>query len=944
VLQAFLTRRPQCILVAIALAAAACLLLQWSRPAGRGRLLALAGPAVNWEDSGRIAQPVALAAWSLGSEAPLIAVPKAELERTERAHKLWPGTRRSITSPAFPALLFPLSALPPAGAVEALARLSRLAALLLPLALWLTLPPLALGRGFRGDPLLAALLAFGTGAFTHAAVGGSPALIAACLACGGFAALLRGRDVLAGALFGVAALASECLLLVPVALAVSGRWRAWSATIVAMAAGAGLGLGIGGEAVWLRWVPAALGACVEALREEPLRWLGVAAGAALLAFAGARRRSLSAEALAAAAAIAGMLASPLRDAADGVLLIPAAAILLRGAEGAPLRLAAGALVALGAAMVTGASADGHFRVLNGAALAAAGALLVLLPRGGEPVVRAGRVPALALLACVAGIVEFAGFTTTMAEPRNLAPLAAVYALLVAATLAVARRTHDAPEEPLLPPPARAIAFAGALAGAVAWLLHRTATEVAATPIFYTRADMLPLIQQVARGLLGGTASVYTPFYSLGAWGYECTYWPGLWLPYTLPEALGLDLRTVALAAIPFLALLLAGASGALRRAAGGDLLAALGIVLVLAASPLAYAASRAQTAPAWLALATLLFAIARQRPALAALAVGYLAAARFPMLGLVPVAAIAVWRMERPRAPWWYAMLAALPGLLVAAPLALADPKQFVMATLVRQIAFHEEIGRNAAPFLGLAGVAQALGGRLPGAALLAAGMAGIAAAQWFLARRAGDHLLAAAAFVAVFCLVTPVSFFYYHMKLLIALTAVVLWRPDEDAAPLPGPRGWAPALALAAVALVSVAALRKWPDSAVLRRSANHIDTPELSFMGFRTTGRLAPLLEEPEGAIGFTARSARAGTLHVRLERLDRGPEGFVSMRWNQRPLPGNLTPVEGRFELLIPLAERDIVRGVNTLVIAVTNPDGTPMVGNIRVRSARWEPGPR
>lgn len=930
--------------MAVALAAAACLLLQWSRPAGKGRLLALLGPAVNFQDSGRIAQPAALAAWSLGGDASLVAASHDELERVGRAEVLWPATHRSLSSPAFPALLFPLQGLPPAGAVEALARLARVAALLLPLVLWLALPPLPLGRGFRGDPLAAVLLVIGTGAFTHATVGGSPALVAACFACGGFAALLRGRDVLGGALLGAAALASECLLLVPFALAVAGNWRAWSAAMVALAAGAALGLGIGGAEAWARWLPAVLDAWREALAEEPLRWLGVAAGGALLAAAVARRGSLRAETAAAVATVAGLLASPLREAADGVLMIPPAAILLRGVAAASPRAAVGALAALGIAMVTGASADGLFRALSAAATAGMGGALLLAPPGEGAVVRAGRVPALALLACVAGIVGFAGFATTLAGERSLAGMSVAYAVLVAATMAVARWLHDAPEEPLLAPAWRPALFLAALVALVVFVLRQAAAEVAATPTLYNRADMLPLIQQTARALLGGTAAVYGPFYDLGAWGYQCTYWPGLWLPFAAAEALGVDPRMMTLAAVPVLALLLAAASGALRRDAAPAPAVVLGIAALLLLGPLMQAAPRVQTAPAWIALAALLAGIARQRPALAALAVGYLAAARFPMLGLLPITAIAVWRMPRPRAFWWYALLAGLPGLVVVGPLALADPHEFVMSTLVRQIAFHEELGRNAAPYLGLAGVAQSLGGKLPGAALLAVGMLGVATAQWFLARRAGDHMLAVAAFVAVFCLVTPVPFFYYHMKLLIALTAVVLWRPDADAEPLAGPHRWTPALSVAAVAIASLLVLREWPHNAVLRRSANHMDTPELTYVGFQTVGENTPLLREPEGAIGFAARGTRGGTLLVRLERLDRGPEGFVALRWNQLPVPGHMTPVEGDFELAIPLREADLVRGMNTLIVAFTNADGSPMVGNIRVRNARWEPGSR
>ncbi|MEI7437669.1 MAG: hypothetical protein WCL16_12770, partial [bacterium] len=158
-------------------------------------------------------------------------------------------------------------------------------------------------------------------------------------------------------------------------------------------------------------------------------------------------------------------------------------------------------------------------------------------------------------------------------------------------------------------------------------------------------DMLPLIQESARALLAGEFPYRIYHFP---WPVPLTFPPALWMAYIPAEAVGLDLRYVALLCVAIMGAMWLMQYNALsasdRNAHAVCLWAWVGLVGAFFLSPLIQRfIIQGHTAPYWLALTLMPLLLYSRRNRAAAVCLGVICAMRQPAIFFVPIL-------------WWYWM------------------------------------------------------------------------------------------------------------------------------------------------------------------------------------------------------------------------------------------------------------------------------------------------
>ncbi len=210
------------------------------------------------------------------------------------------------------------------------------------------------------------------------------------------------------------------------------------------------------------------------------------------------------------------------------------------------------------------------------------------------------------------------------------------------------------------------------------------THIARTPIKPNIADMLPLIKNACDTLASG-ANPYDKIY-LMPWKLPLTFWPGLWMPYLIPYALGIDIRWTHIGCVVGIAFIFgAFIIRSLRTSSQNNqamLVAAFsGLCLFLFSSELIAFASIAHTPPQWLWVSLLAGSIILKRPCLSAILLGIVLASRQTAVVYAPIMAIYWLRTTHNlRTVVTLSIMTACTFFLICGPFLMLDPYDFIVA------------------------------------------------------------------------------------------------------------------------------------------------------------------------------------------------------------------------------------------------------------------------
>lgn len=424
-------------------------------------------------------------------------------------------------------------------------------------------------------------------------------------------------------------------------------------------------------------------------------------------------------------------------------------------------------------------------------------------------------------------------------PEKLWPWTALFTLLHAAALValILLASHPAMqaarESLALRPKARGVAIVAAavLTGVLGAVLL---VDLAAylrlmwlDPISPLQGDMLPLIEMSLRSFWADHRFPYH-FYDVAYWEIPLTYFPGVWLPYTVPWMLGVDIRILGAASFAAMGAMLLALF--LRRAAA----ARDGLALV-EAFPLAFLCLAIMHIPAyrgflpalhvlpfWLFVVCWGVYFINRSWFVSGLFLGLCAAGRPYMIVVAPLLlmwAARNWRGER-RGVLLHALGAAIPCVVLGAPFFLVDPRAFLFGVLEWYdfaSQFHLEAERWRTHGFGFSGVLWELSGartappftwKMPIAWAVQAALWAIA---WPRIQSPAQmlRLSAAALFAMLWFAVIPFFYAYTAPMLLIAIAQA--HRGDSDASSAsdtsPAWRVWM-RWGFASVALASLAIL----------------------------------------------------------------------------------------------------------------------------------------
>ncbi|MDK2971100.1 MAG: hypothetical protein PWP23_855 [Candidatus Sumerlaeota bacterium] len=384
-------------------------------------------------------------------------------------------------------------------------------------------------------------------------------------------------------------------------------------------------------------------------------------------------------------------------------------------------------------------------------------------------------------------------------------------------------------EPAAPPrPNRWRRWVGAAAVLVLFAvltpsLLRYGDKVWLDPVSVAEADMVPLVESALRQFWVLHHTPYAP-HEVGHWWLWLTFMPGLWLPYSIPFFLSVDIRTWCMGTLAAASLLLflRGAGGAAQSRHWATALACVAPVAVpfflLWTETFGGFLSILHLGGFWLTLVLWCLALRAGSHFLAGVLFAFAVLSRPYMVVLVPFYAawsFRHWRENRSdvvRA--WAGMV--LTGLVVAFPFFVHDPKAFLGGVLSGydiQLSYHVSSNRWATHGFGFTGLLQELDvfdWKMRVALLLEV--------FFFVAvcrriRDAQTLLTASAAALFLFLWFTIIPFFYTFVAPLIILAmAAPSFGPDRvcpAALPHAMRRRWILAVAVTCTVLVGFFVLR---------------------------------------------------------------------------------------------------------------------------------------
>jgi len=325
----------------------------------------------------------------------------------------------------------------------------------------------------------------------------------------------------------------------------------------------------------------------------------------------------------------------------------------------------------------------------------------------------------------------------------------------------------------------------------AWLVGGTASALFAlglgtmlqtvlnTPITPLRADMLPVIEMAIRRLATG----HDPYgmYEM-PWLVPLPYGPVMWVPFTIPVALGIDMRAVTLVGVLFVPAwcAIAATVDASRRRWSS----AIGWLIVLAAIVLNPDLRRFSTighSPAYWPLILPFAALVRRERWLGAAALlALLLVGRSTTIAIVPVFFMTVW-IRAPQALTRALLVWAAVVAVLIVPFFLWDPP----AMWYGMVASYPRIMKQSVwvhfpqwvtDTIGLTGWLLARHRAVLVEASQMIAMAAVWAASWGAIRRGRAPLPWMACSLAVFCMTSlwPVYYIYFDALLLFVCAALV--------------------------------------------------------------------------------------------------------------------------------------------------------------------------
>lgn len=305
------------------------------------------------------------------------------------------------------------------------------------------------------------------------------------------------------------------------------------------------------------------------------------------------------------------------------------------------------------------------------------------------------------------------------------------------------------------------------------------------------ADMLPLIQGACDNLMSG-ANPYLAVYKM-PWELPLTFWPGLWLPYSVFHYIGIDLRWLHMCVVIGIAAIMISIlvkslliRSQERRATIVSVLSSL--FLFLFSSELILFAGFGHTPPVWAWLSLLAAAVLAKRPYLTAIFLGILIASRQTAVVFAPLLFI-FWlrKYSSCRSAIKYSLVSIAAFCIVCGPFLISAPSDFVLTPLehyteLGQWDFTRGVDSNSAKTIGFAYLLrQTQLDWLLRFTMIVAILSSILLA-WKRIRSETDLFLSMGFLAVAVTLTSPIAWTYeYFPALLIVSFAVISAGREED-------------------------------------------------------------------------------------------------------------------------------------------------------------------